>query len=305
MQGTVEWLKKRQKGIGGSDVAAILGFNKFSTPYDIYLEKIADEPILKEEHVKMKRGKQMENTIAEMFAEETGAKILNTPDMVWSETNPLMFASLDRIIWMEDHGRGILELKNTVSETIANWEDGIPDYYMTQVQHQLFVTGYEYCMFCYLVDGWDLKYVMIKPDHDYIKKQNELLEAFWNNHVAKRIAPDPISVDDLEKMFPKITEKEIEVTEELVKTLEKINDLKEKIDNLKEEKETLELSLKLVMLDNSIAKYKDTIVCTYKQTKPGSAFNEKEFKENNTDIYKKYVKETKPQRRFLSKIKVK
>lgn len=35
-----EWLKIRQTGIGGSDIAAILGVSKYKTAYDLYLEKV-------------------------------------------------------------------------------------------------------------------------------------------------------------------------------------------------------------------------------------------------------------------------
>lgn len=31
----IDWLKERQKGIGGSDVAAILGMSPWRTPYQV------------------------------------------------------------------------------------------------------------------------------------------------------------------------------------------------------------------------------------------------------------------------------
>ncbi|MBE6044097.1 MAG: hypothetical protein E7216_07665, partial [Clostridium thermopalmarium] len=31
----LEWLKERQRGIGGSDVGAILGVNKWKTPFEV------------------------------------------------------------------------------------------------------------------------------------------------------------------------------------------------------------------------------------------------------------------------------
>ena len=35
----IDWLKERQKGIGGSDVAAILGMSPWRTPYQVWEEK--------------------------------------------------------------------------------------------------------------------------------------------------------------------------------------------------------------------------------------------------------------------------
>ncbi|HFC9341278.1 TPA: YqaJ viral recombinase family protein, partial [Enterococcus hirae] len=34
-----EWLEDRKKGIGGSDVATVLGLNKYKSPYQLWLEK--------------------------------------------------------------------------------------------------------------------------------------------------------------------------------------------------------------------------------------------------------------------------
>ena len=39
-----EWLKLRQIGIGGSDVAALLGLSKWRTPLDVYNSKV-EEPV--------------------------------------------------------------------------------------------------------------------------------------------------------------------------------------------------------------------------------------------------------------------
>lgn len=36
-----EWVAQRRHGIGGSDVAAILGVNPYKTPYHVWLEKRA------------------------------------------------------------------------------------------------------------------------------------------------------------------------------------------------------------------------------------------------------------------------
>ena len=34
----LEWLKERQKGIGGSDVGAIMGVSKWKSAFEIYLD---------------------------------------------------------------------------------------------------------------------------------------------------------------------------------------------------------------------------------------------------------------------------
>ena len=39
-----EWLKARRAGIGGSDVSAIAGLNKWKSPVAVYLDKVGEAP---------------------------------------------------------------------------------------------------------------------------------------------------------------------------------------------------------------------------------------------------------------------
>ena len=41
-----EWLEDRKRGIGGSDVATVLGLNKYKSPYQLWLEKTGHAPSL-------------------------------------------------------------------------------------------------------------------------------------------------------------------------------------------------------------------------------------------------------------------
>lgn len=43
-----EWLQWRTKGIGGSDVAAILGISPWKTQRDLYRDKVGDTPAISE-----------------------------------------------------------------------------------------------------------------------------------------------------------------------------------------------------------------------------------------------------------------
>ena len=43
MDNKIEWLKERKTYIGGSDIGAILGANKYMSAMDVYLDKISEE----------------------------------------------------------------------------------------------------------------------------------------------------------------------------------------------------------------------------------------------------------------------
>ena len=71
----LQWLKERQCGIGGSDVGAILGVNKYKTPFEVYLEKT--EPITEvgEHSESAYWGDQFEEVVAKEFEKRTGKKV--------------------------------------------------------------------------------------------------------------------------------------------------------------------------------------------------------------------------------------
>lgn len=93
-----QWLRERKKGIGGSDVAAILGLSKWKSAYDIWVDKTTD--VLQEEYSNesIYWGNVLEEVVAQEFSKQTGFKvrrnnkILQHPEYYW------MRASIDRKI---------------------------------------------------------------------------------------------------------------------------------------------------------------------------------------------------------------
>lgn len=71
----LDWLKERQKGIGGSDVAAILGVNPYKTPLDVYYEKTAEIVEDKPQSDAAFWGSTLEDIVAKEFAARTGMKV--------------------------------------------------------------------------------------------------------------------------------------------------------------------------------------------------------------------------------------
>lgn len=71
----IAWLKERKAGIGGSDVAAVLGINPYRTPLDVYLDKtnpnVEDKPISDSAYW----GTLLEDQVANEFSRRTGMKV--------------------------------------------------------------------------------------------------------------------------------------------------------------------------------------------------------------------------------------
>ena len=155
-----DWLHFRTRGLGASDIGAVLGFSDYCSPMQKFDEKISLIPKPKFENLSMFLGKRAENLNAEMWEFwdgsvegmmknfYAGTKVRRCRRINAYIQNPKydwLFVSLDRIINKHSNvGEGALELKNLSSYEAEKWENGIPTTHLLQVQTQCLVAGFEY-----------------------------------------------------------------------------------------------------------------------------------------------------------------
>ena len=155
-----DWLHFRTRGLGASDIGAVLGFSDYCSPMQKFDEKISLIPKPKFENLAMFLGKRAENLNAEMWEYwdgsvegmmknfYAGTKVRRCRRINAYIQNPKydwLFVSLDRIINKHSNvGEGALELKNLSSYEAEKWENGIPTTHLLQVQTQCLVAGFEY-----------------------------------------------------------------------------------------------------------------------------------------------------------------
>lgn len=159
-----EWINFRTRGLGASDVPAVLGFSEYESPMSKFDEKISLTPKQRFENFAMFMGKRAENVNAEMWEYwdgtvegmmsnfYSGKKVRRCRRMNAYVQNPKydwLFVSLDRVINKhvykgKQYGEGSLELKNLSSYEAEKWEGGIPLKHLLQVQTQMAVCEFDY-----------------------------------------------------------------------------------------------------------------------------------------------------------------
>ena len=87
-----EWLEWRRHGIGGSDVAAIIGVSPFRTARDTYYDKLGIAAVEEDEGnwVAMEMGHLLEDLVAKIFERKTGFKIYQIKKMFRHPLYPFM-----------------------------------------------------------------------------------------------------------------------------------------------------------------------------------------------------------------------
>jgi len=170
-QGTEPWLAWRKTVITATDAPAILGSSPWTSAYKCWQKKLGliDEQKSTEA---MERGKTMEPEARAHFIERYGIEM--EPAVVESSVYDFLGASLDGMC-----DREILEIKcgGTKLHTMAS-EGIIPQYYLDQIQHQLFVTGAERCYY-YSYNGKDGICIEVLPDITFIDRFLPKARDFW------------------------------------------------------------------------------------------------------------------------------
>lgn len=206
-----EWLEERRLGIGATDSAVILGAAPWSSPLQVWAEKVGvdvkEESAPEPEHLKW--GRLLEPLIAEQFGEET-KRLITAPEpfvITRDEDEPILFATIDREqllvpgcqeprdIMMPER-ESVLELK-TQPFSRHNWQrEGIPEHYWIQVQHQLMVTRKRWGSIAVLTAGSSLQWADIPRDERFIDNLREVLTEWWLRYVIRREAPPAQAADN-------------------------------------------------------------------------------------------------------------
>ena len=79
-----EWLTYRRQGIGGSDVAAILGISPFRTARDLYDDKLNIASAVDDtgNWVALEMGHLLEPLVAQIFTKKTGLEVFQIKKML-------------------------------------------------------------------------------------------------------------------------------------------------------------------------------------------------------------------------------
>lgn len=110
-----EWLAYRRKGIGGSDVAALLGISPWRTARDLYFDKLNIVAVEDNEDnwVALEMGHLLESLVAKIFQHRTGYKVYQIKKMFQHPQYSWMLADVDYFVELPDGSTAILEIKTT------------------------------------------------------------------------------------------------------------------------------------------------------------------------------------------------
>jgi putative phage-type endonuclease len=221
-QGTEEWHAARAEGLGGSEIAAVLGLSPFQSRFSLWHRKaglLDAEP----DNAAMSWGRRLEDPIAEKFAEDHPEfKTLRTG--TWRNTDrPWQIANPDRMLAGKAGGKpSILEVKTAHAFNADAWgpsgTDQVPVYYRCQAMWYLDVFQYAACHMAVLIGGSDYREYVIVYDQAEVDIMRDAAEKFLVS-VAAGERPDIDESDStyqtIRGLRPDIDDNEKEISNDL------------------------------------------------------------------------------------------
>ena len=272
-----EWLKARMSGIGGSEMAAILGVSPWEGPADVWARKkglTAEKP----DNLRFKIGRKFEGPIAELYAEQEGVKLLKV-DGLYHHKDPSipLVGTPDRLIVGQERG---LEVKTADPAVAHTWgepgTDEIPLYYTTQVACYMALLGY---------NDWDVAVLFGTSDfriyrlHRDLELENMILERakeFWQTYIVGDKEPPPDSSKSygeyLGKKYPRNVMPMLVADTLQTGYVEKLIDVRGRLKILEEDERYLENLIKSDLGENE-GLLSDAGKITWKATKDTEKVN--------------------------------
>jgi putative phage-type endonuclease len=198
----------RKWTIGGSYAGAINGTNPWMFGTDVYdLVLGLKEPKNLSDNPAVQAGVMFEAGVGKLFTEKTGIKIRMVSRTMNSKEWPIAQAHIDAKVVGEKVG---VEIKTTAAWNASHWGPemtrDIPPNYLDQINHYLYVTGWDYWWCVVLIGGQKIQVYKIERDEKQIRELIDKEKDFWNNHILKETPPEPMSAEEAMLQFPKASE---------------------------------------------------------------------------------------------------
>jgi len=188
-----DWHEWRAEGIGGSDIAALVGLSNYASPLSLYYEKTGQ---LKPDHEPSERqriGRRMEGLLAEEFHDRTGLYCMATQTIWAHPVHTFARCTVDGLAYegddIEDRSPlGVIEFK---TDGRFGWPEGVPANIRAQCVWEMGVTDSPQSWLVVMFAGFRVQVFEIPFDDDARADWVFMLDAatrFWDQ-VQTRTPP--------------------------------------------------------------------------------------------------------------------
>ncbi|MEY4760657.1 MAG: endonuclease [Pseudomonadota bacterium] len=294
----------RNQGLGASDAAAAVGLSKWQTPYELWLEKTGQSKSdFDAEALPIAMGNALEPVVLAHFTKRTGLSVSRRQEQVVDPSWPTRWVTLDGVA-----SDGVpIEAKSAGFADPAEWgdeyeDDAVPMQYYLQAQHNMACTAADLVYMPLIVLNRQFRLYRVRRNDEVIAKLTDGERLFWQC-VEARVAPDPVSIDDVKLRWPSDSAGELMASTDIAAAVAELQDKRMRAKGIEADIDALELKVKAFMGEHGvlIPPGGGKTLITWKQAKPSRVLNADKLRAAHPAIYSQFEFERPGSRRFLVK----
>ena len=317
-----DFTANRTKYLGGSDIGAILGFSKYHTALDVWLEKTG-RIVNKVDNLPVRFGSFAESFVASEYASQTGFALAHSEAGVIHPTYPFMVGHIDRFVFSSSLDSTIesetlfnadgscaaihlLECKTASPFNQSDWgdlgTDEVPMSYLVQCLWYLAITNLERCDVAVLFGNSDFRIYEVYRD----KELEELIIAkaatFWNDYVQLDNPPPAQCEADYQILFKKEeTGKAVEADPTLYELTQQLQLLNSEIKSKELEISQIKQIIMGQMGEAEQLTYQGQLLATWKSPKQSYRLDSKRLEIEHPELMPQYQVPIQNSRRLVIK----
>jgi putative phage-type endonuclease len=222
--GSDDWHKARAQGLGGSEIAAVVGLSPWESRFSLWMRKAgATSP--QPESPEMEWGTRLEDAVAAKFA-EGHPEWAHWSHGTWRHVErPWQIANPDRLIWSreyqdEDADRTVVRVLECKTALYAyEWgpagSDEIPVYYRAQVLWYLDTFGLDVAHVAVLIGGHDYREYVIPAspeDQAFLREAGREFLASVDADLPPDIDAHSATYQALRELHPEIEPRTVDLS---------------------------------------------------------------------------------------------
>ena len=227
----------RNEGLGASEVAAVLGYDPYATPYEVWAIKTGRlDP--DEENAAMLAGTRHQPTVLQFYNDGPGrdADMYDVP-ITYREDTPRLWATPDAKDYAQHR---IVELKTTEVYKKDDWAEDAPIRHRVQCQIQRYAYDRvdpridNTVTLAVLIGLSDYREYDVPYNEAWAEDSIQYVIDWWERHVVADVPPDvtPADIETFRRLHPDDTGEVIEADEELAEWIAELDLLRGELSTL-------------------------------------------------------------------------
>jgi putative phage-type endonuclease len=286
---------ERLTGIGGSDIACIVGLDPYRSAFDVFLEKTGQKPPEDlSENQAVEWGSILEEPVARKFSRVTGLKIGRVNKLLRHPYFPFVIAHIDFRIYKTREGLEVKTAGYWASKSDEWGPDGtdeIPANYLCQVQWYLGCTGWDRWHVAALIGGSEFRRYVVERDEAFIAHLFARAGEFWSHVEARTVPPGAATMEEALEKWPQSVARPVEATEAIADAVRRYAASKKAEAEAKEDRDGLYGEIADYMGECDTLTFNGRTIATWKSRSTGKKLDSKLHAAEEPECHAKYTRE--------------